>query len=190
MLKRQTIALAFLASVFFSNVGLADGHLSRKGLAVVHVHSRHINREFTVGIFLALDNVRFLGIDDFGGVPFVMGFDRDKLTLLENREMIQTGSGTVKKLLSMPVKRDEFLSLLNYHDLSRNFVRQDTAGQKIWRHKKKKNMRAVFDDFRSCGEDKKLFPHRLKLSYKKYFFSLAWQKCESVEPQLSKPAVN
>lgn len=169
------LTLSLFCLIFFvTPESLAN---SLKGLAVVHVHSKRINQEFTVGVFLAKDRVDFVAIDDFGGVPFTIGFDQDHLTIAVSDGVVETGAIRVKKLFSLPVKRDEFLAVLNY-DKPDNFGRRHDDGAEVWQHPKNKKLGMVFADFRKFDVTQPEMPMKVRVTHKKYFFELAWQKLE------------
>lgn len=169
--------IIFFLSLIFFFYHATSLAASLKGLALVHLHSKKINKEFNVGLFLSRDRVDFFAIDDFGGVPFTIAFDGDRLTIASPEGAMETGAGGVKKLLSLPVKRDEFLAVLNY-DKPRDFNRRHEADGEFWQDPKNKKLSIVFADFRKFDVTQPELPMKIRIAHKKYFFELTWQKIE------------
>lgn len=171
--------LAALVLWGFADVSFARDFSGRKGVAVVHVHSKRINQEFSVGVFLRGNDVRFFAIDDFGGVPFGVQFDRNKLVVTQGDSGIVAGGRRVKAFLSLPVDRGGFLAVLN-HEKPVDFVRLAEDDIETWRHVKRKHLKVIFDGFGACGRVPERFPLHLKMEHKKHFFEMTWQTCESI----------
>lgn len=182
----KTIKIIFILlcfCVFSTEVFSAEdpsGFSEIRGLAIVHIKSKHLHVKNHMGVIVTPDAVQFFLIDDFGGIPLVVDFDKNKLRFRSPDEEKTTKSKNLKKVLSLPLKKQDFLDFLNYN-YSKKFIRLWEENQESWQKSRQQKLKMIFTNFKSSLPSQSFFPHTLRIEYKKYFLEIKWQKIEFIK---------
>lgn len=168
-----------------------EGWEKLQGLGIVSLKNRNISMEVDQVIRVQNSQTLFWALDDFGGTAFMVSFEGDQMTVATNEQRVETGQKKLKYLLSLPLKKDQFINALTYRDFDcplgpvattcekQGFKRlEKTQKEEVWHAVGKKKLTLIFADFVTV-ENGKFFPRSIKIDYKKNYFHLKWKKLET-----------
>lgn len=150
---------------------------SLKGLAVVHVRSRHVkDQAFQQAVVIGGGDARFIGLDDFGGVAFEFSFQGDRMSLDLPGKTVEANSKKLKRLLSLKLTKAEFLAALT-HVRPEGWLSRREYGAEVWTEPRHKKLTVTFSDF-SMGPAEPYYPRRIVIAEKDHLFDLKWLNVE------------
>ncbi|MBF0104305.1 MAG: hypothetical protein HQM16_03150 [Deltaproteobacteria bacterium] len=172
---KRILFFCSLVIFFSSTVITADARATGlEGIALVKIKSKHVSMEIEQAVRVNDETALFVGLDDFGGEVFRLSFTPVGLLIIAGAALHQPGAGKLKKILSMPLTEQEFISVIRYQTAG-GFDVINTDSKSVWTHKKHKDLQVVFDDFR---EQKKplMFPEHFCIQFKGHYLDLVWKK--------------
>lgn len=172
--KRTRTRFVFVYLLYFCFFPSLTFSKNLEGLALISVKSERVQLQNHMVVRLNPDRAQFVAIDELGGVSFVVDVDEARLQIHSPEGATHLKKKAMKQLLSLPIPKEEFLSVLNY-DPSSLFLSRSSGDQEFWLHQKKKKLMISFQDFQHVRGDSKKYPHRIRIEYKKNFFEIVWQ---------------
>lgn len=166
----------FLFVLFFFQKAYAANSL--KGIGLVKIASKHFQVELHQAIRISDGQAFFVGLDDFGGVAFRVDFAAQTTLITLPGQSVSLGERKLKRILSLPLTRDEFLGLIQYRQ-PKNFYDAPSleADTEVWQNDYQKKLRVTFSDF-SALDTQERYPSHIVISHKKHHFDLQWQSLE------------
>lgn len=167
----------FLFALFFFQKTYAADLVS--GIGLVKIDSKHFCVELHQAIKISEKEAFFVALDDFGGIAFRVDFTAQMTLITLPDQSVSLGDRKLKQILSLPLTRDEFLSLIQYRKpesfSNLESLEKDTE---VWQNKSRKKLRVAFSDFPVLATEER-YPGHIVISYKKNHFDLKWQSLET-----------
>lgn len=149
-----------------------------KGLATVRLVSRNMNVELEQATIIEGDKAFFQGLNDLGGEVFEAVFEPGAVYFSVGGATLGSTRPSLKKVLSLPLTRDEFLAILK-HERPESFEDScDCGHEAVWQHKKYPKLLVNFDQMAPINQLKE-FPRHVHIEYKKNVFDLQWLTLET-----------
>ena len=175
---RHWVFLLCLCCLFPTfNVSAQMPGTSLKGLALVHIKSRRVkDQSFQQAVVIRDGDARFIGLDDFGGIAFELTFEGWQMRLDLPGTSVKASSKKLKKLLSLPVSKQDFLAILTHNKPDAWILRRENDAE-VWQYLRHKKLQVTFSDF-MLGPVETNYPKHIVISYKDHLFELKWLNVE------------
>lgn len=159
---------------------MAEPVYSLKGHAAIEwKYKKRLFRFDQAIVIQSLDRSTFETLDDFGNTVFKLGFIGDDLILFQGDEGNVYDKSKFKKLLSLPLSRDEFIKALFYRipDVTQFKFKIGSNGTLEKYEKKtgksKLRYKVIYSDFRDVNGT--LYPFGINIVAKKTQLKIKWQ---------------
>lgn len=146
-----------------------------RGVGVVKVNSRRAKGVWEQAVVITKSRAQFVGLDDFGGEIFHIDFNREGMVILAAGHVVGAPWDKLKRILSLPMSQEEFLSVLRYELPDGFSVVENKKDGVRWRKEKKKHLVVRFSRFFQAKRDLS-YPGRILIQYKNNYFYLEWVK--------------
>ena len=137
------------------------------GLALINLKNKKMSFSIDQAVILDDEGALFVGIDDFGGELFKLDFKKTRVEILSAGKIYYSKKNTLKRIISLPLTREEFLSLFYFKAPDTFKVVENT-----WVHTKYKGLKIIFKDFIDIKG--KSIPKGFEITYKRNLFEFQW----------------
>lgn len=127
-----------------------------KGIALIRIAAKHLKLEMHYAVRLSENDATFAALDDFGGVPFVIHFEGQKMRIQTVAGEKHRQGGKLKSILSLPLTQAELIAVLGGSTLP-----------------ERKKLRVVQSDF-VASQAANPYPLHVLISSKKNEFEFTW----------------
>ncbi len=172
-MNKKTFFVLFLILILVAPVAFAVGNL--KGLTILKIKAKHINVELEQAVIINGDQAIFQGLDDLGGDVFTAVLGEQNIDFLVQGRLIKSKNNSLQKVLSLPLTRTEFLSILR-HEKPATFEEScPCEGEQYWKPMDKRKMKVTYSDPAWIGGTKEYFLKHVRIENDDYYFDLTWK---------------
>lgn len=147
-----------------------------RGIALVKIMAKRVQLEAHQIINISPADAQFSALDDLGGISFIVQFNPKNILLMSPQGSTELSSNRIKTLLSLPLTKDELISIIR-HDNPGSFTSIPDQAREVWTHKRHKGLKVTFQDFQTDQTNVR-YPQHITIALKNNSFDLQWVKYE------------